>query len=200
CVCLALSSPTFAQKRPVPTATLLVITRAEDERRWDDDLRKLLSNPNAAIRQRAALAVGRIGDERSVSALTDLLQKDVDPAVRAMAAFALGEVESDAASEALIAVVKNASSAAEIRARALEALGKIAAALPREKESRQRELGAAILDALKSEKLRPKPDQSAILFGLTAALRSRPANAGRTIAEFLDNPNPRVRADAANAL
>jgi len=200
CVCLALSSPTFAQKRPVPTATLLVITRAEDERRWDDDLRKLLSNPNAAIRQRAALAVGRIGDERSVSALTDLLQKDVDPAVRAMAAFALGEVESDTASEALLAVLKNASSAAELRARAVEALGKIAAALPREKEARQRELGSAIIDALESEKLRPKPDQSVILFGLTAALRARPANAGPTIVKFLDNANPRVRADAANAL
>ena len=200
CVCLALSSPTFAQKRPVPTATLLVITRAEDERRWDDDLRKLLSNPNAAIRQRAALAVGRIGDERSVSALTDLLQKDVDPAVRAMAAFALGEVESDTASEALLAVLKNASSAAELRARAVEALGKIAAALPREKETRQRELGSAIIDALESEKLRPKPDQSVILFGLTAALRARPANAGPTIVKFLDNANPRVRADAANAL
>ena len=200
CVCLALSSPTFAQKRPVPTPTLLVIMRAEDERRWDDDLRKLLSNPNAAIRQRAALAVGRIGDERSVSALTDLLQKDVDLAVRAMAAFALGEVESDTASEALLAVLKNASSSAELRARAVEALGKIAAALPREKETRQRELGSALIDALESENLRPKPDQSVILFGLTAALRARPANAGRTIVKFLDNANPRVRADAANAL
>ena len=200
CVLLAVSSPTFAQKRSVPTATLLVITKAEDERRWDDDLRKLLSHVNAAIRERATLAVGRIGDERSVSALTDLLRKDADPAVRAMAAFALGEVESDTASEALLAILKNASSSAEIRARAVEALGKIAAALPREKEARQRELGAAIIDTLKSEKLRPKLDQSVILFGLTAALRSRPVNAGPTIAEFLDNANPRVRADAANAL
>jgi cyclophilin family peptidyl-prolyl cis-trans isomerase/HEAT repeat protein len=35
---------------------------------------------------------------------------------------------------------------------------------------------------------------------LTAALRSRPPDAGPTIAKFLDNSNPRVRADAANAL
>jgi cyclophilin family peptidyl-prolyl cis-trans isomerase/HEAT repeat protein len=35
---------------------------------------------------------------------------------------------------------------------------------------------------------------------LTAALRSRPPDAGPTIAKFLDNPNSRVRADAANAL
>src|SRR5689334_9465240 len=138
-VSLALTSSIFAQKRLIPTATLLVIMKAEDERRWDDDLRKLLSHPNPAIRERAALAVGRIGDEHSVSALTDLLQKDADPSVRAMAAFALGEVESDTASEALLAVLKNANSSTELRARAVEALGKIAASLPREKESRQRE-------------------------------------------------------------
>jgi cyclophilin family peptidyl-prolyl cis-trans isomerase len=76
----------------------------------------------------------------------------------------------------------------------MEALGKIAAALPREQEPRQRELGAAILEALNST------DQSTILLGLTAALRSRPANAGPAIAKFLTHANPRVRADAANAL
>ncbi len=41
---------------------------------------------------------------------------------------------------------------------------------------------------------------STILFGLTAALRSRPADAGPTIAKFLTHSNPRVRADAGNAL
>jgi cyclophilin family peptidyl-prolyl cis-trans isomerase len=93
-----------------------------------------------------------------------------------------------------MAVLKNTTTPADVRARALEALGKIAAALPREQEPRQRELGAAILEALNST------DQSTILFGLTAALRSRPANAGPALAKFLTHPNPRVRADAANAL
>src|SRR5688572_24946820 len=95
---LALSAVTFAQRRgaqaPLPRATLLLITKVEDERRWDDDLRNLLSSPNAAIRKRAALAAGRIGDEDSIPALTNLLEKDKDPGVRTMAAFALGEVES----------------------------------------------------------------------------------------------------------
>src|SRR4051794_34702327 len=77
----------------VPFPVLMRITQAEDERRWDDELRGLLSHRNTAIRKRAALAAGRIGNEDSVPALTDLL-KDADPSVRAMAAFALGEVES----------------------------------------------------------------------------------------------------------
>ena len=189
-VCLALSSAGFAQNQ-----TLLRIVKAEDERRWDNDLRDLFSSPNALVRKRAALAAGRIGEESSIDALTNLLEKDADPGVRAMAAFALGEVESEAGANALLAQLKNKNGPVELRARTIEALGKIAAALPREKEARQRELGAAIIEALKSESAPP-----VILLGVTAALRSRPANAGPTLAKFLTNPNPRVRADAANAL
>ncbi|HEY0765999.1 MAG TPA: peptidylprolyl isomerase [Pyrinomonadaceae bacterium] len=200
-ICLALSSPAFAQQRPIPAPTLLLITKAEDERRWDDDLRKLFASPNASIRTRAALAAGRIGNEDSLSALSDLLEKDADPGVRAMAAFAIGEVESEKGANALVAVLKNAKSSVELKARAVEALGKIAAALPREQEARQRELGAVVLETLNTAPTpRPNADHSLILFGLTAALRSRPANAGPTIAKFLASANPRVREDAANAL
>ena len=185
---------TSAQKRPVPPPTLLQIVKTEDERRWDDVLRNLLSSSNPSIRIRAALATGRIGNEDAVSALTPLLEKDTDLNVRAMAAFALGEIESETAANALISVLKNTSTPVEVRARAVEALGKIAAALPSEQEARRSELGAAILEAANST------DQSTILFGLTAALRSRPTNAGPAIAKFLTHANPRVREDAANAL
>ena len=193
-IAIALSPSISAQKGAVPPPTLLQIVKAEDERRWDDGLRSLLSSSNPLIRERAALAAGRIGNEEAVNALTPLFEKDADVSVRAMAAFALGEIESVTAANALMAGLKNQTGPAEVRARAIEALGKIAAALPREQEARQRELGAAIIEALNSK------DQATILFGVTAALRSRPANAGPTIAGFLTNPNARVRADAANAL
>src|ERR1051325_6360003 len=125
----------FAQKRAVvPPPTLLQIVKAEDERRWDDGLRSLLTSPNASIRKRAALAAGRIGNEDAVNALTPLLEKDKDVSVRAMAAFALGEIESEIAANALIAVLKTSATPVEVRARTVEALGKIAAALPREQE------------------------------------------------------------------
>lgn len=193
-VSITLSPSISAQRRAVPPPTLLQIVKAEDERRWDDGLRSLLSSPNTAIRKRAALAAGRIGNEDAVKALTPLLEKDNDVSVRAMAAFALGEIESVTAAMALKAVVKNTATPVDVRARAVEALGKIAAALPREQETRQRELATVIIEALNST------DQSTILFGVTAALRARAINGGPIIAKFLSHPNARVRADAANAL
>ena len=206
---LALSSVASAQKRgkqtsasrSIPPATLLLITKVEDERRWDDDLRNLLSSPNAAVRRRAALAAGRIGNEGSVVALANLLETDNDAGVRSMAAFALGEVESAAGANVLVATLKNASAAVELRARAIEALGKIAGVLPADQQAHKRELGAAIVDALKFElQRRGTADPQTILFGLTAALRAAQPDAGPTIAKFLTHSNPRVRSDAANAL
>src|ERR1041384_2065451 len=179
-ILIALTSPCFAQRRSSPPATLLLITKAEDERRWDDDLRNLFSSPNATVRKRAALAAGRIGNEDSLASLTELLEKDADPSVRAMAAFAIGEVESEKGANALVAALNSARSSVELKARAVEALGKIPPVLRREQEARQRELGEAILEALNAAPTpHPAGDQSLIIFGLTAALRSRPANADR---------------------
>ena len=199
---LALTSVASAQQRgrrtlrpSIPLATLLLITKAEDERRWDDNLRNLFSNPSAVVRKRAALAAGRIGNEDSIPELTNLLEKDTDASVRSMAAFAIGEIESAAGADVLVATLKSKSAAGELRARTIEALGKIAGALPTDQQARQRELGAMIIEAL-----RTTPDQQTILLGLTAALRARPTAAGPTIAKFLTHSNPRVRADAANAL
>ena len=45
------------------TNILLKILRHEDERRWDDQLKALLADPNPAVRKRAVLAAGRIGAE-----------------------------------------------------------------------------------------------------------------------------------------
>lgn len=202
-VLVSVTPPIVAQRRParssVPASTLLIITKAEDERRWDSSLRVLFVSPVPAIRARAALAAGRIGDEGSVPALIELLEKDKDENVRAMAAFALGETELLTASDALLTTLKNSSG--ELRARAIEALGKIAAALPREQEARQKELGAAILTALKPETESTSLQlKQFIIFGLTAVLRSRPADAGATVTKFLAHSDPRVRADAGNAL
>src|SRR5450432_4173266 len=112
-LCLAISALPIVsgQARPepakshtsIPGAVMLLIVRAEDERRWDSDLQTLLADTSAEIRQRAALAAGRIGDERAVASLIPLLEKDSDQNVRAMSAFALGEIESATAGDALLA-------------------------------------------------------------------------------------------------
>src|ERR1051325_768132 len=81
---------------------LLSIIRHEDGRRWDDQLKELLADSDPNVRTRAALAAGRIGDDRAVPILTDMLLADKDSSVRDMAAFALGEIESAGGAYALV--------------------------------------------------------------------------------------------------
>lgn len=193
-----LQNPTSGDS--VPQILLLRIVRAEDERRWDDDLRSLFSARNAAVRARAALAAGRIGNEDAVADLVGLLNHDDENSVRAMAAFALGEIESPMAADALVTVLRD-SRESSIRARAVEALGKITAALPKEQETRAHDLSAMVLEALTFEaRRRSAPDHLTILLGLTAVLRANPEGSGPIVAEFLHYSNPRIRADAANTL
>ena len=186
--------------RPIPATILLRIVRAEDERRWDNDLAGLMFDRNPRVRSRAALAAGRIGDERAVPALLSLLQSDREMDVRAMAAFALGEAESASSADALIGILRRPVPG-KLRSRVVEALGKIAASLPKTDEARAQALGEALLKALASEAGRsPRQDKEAILLGLTAVLRARPANAGPVVARFLADADARIRADAANTL
>lgn len=192
-----LQNPTSGD--PVPKILLLRIIRAEDERRWDDDLRGLFSARNGNVRARAALAAGRIGNEAAIGDLTVLQRQDDEPFVRAMAAFALGEIEASSGAGALLTTLKGTDDPV-LRARALEALGKIGAALPKEEEPRARELGTAILQTLTAEAALPSPEGLTILLGLTAVLRAKPANAGPVVAEFLKSSDARIRADAANTL
>ena len=78
----------------IPRATHIQILQAEDERRWDETLSKMLSDSNSAIRVRSALAAGRIGNDQALAPLSSLLKDDKDENVRAMAAFAIGEIEA----------------------------------------------------------------------------------------------------------
>jgi cyclophilin family peptidyl-prolyl cis-trans isomerase len=190
-----------APLKPLSNEVLLRIMRAEDERRWDNDLGVLLFDRDARVRERAALAAGRIGDERAVASLVALLQTDAEASVRAMAAFSLGETESASGAAALSDVAQKAKETSTVRARVLEALGKVIAALPKAEEARGQTLGAIILKALEEELTRqPRANREVVLLGLTAALRARPANAGAVVSRFLSSTDARVRADAANTL
>lgn len=200
-ICFALlfccALPTFAQ---IPVQTLVQISKAEDELRFDKTLEDLMKNPNAQIRARAALASGRTGKESAIFALTNLLEKDSDAKTRSAAAFALGEIESIKGADAILQALKNVNDVGEIRARAIEAAGKIAAALPPADKKKAEELGAAILNALDDEAVKPNGDNQTILLGITAILRARPENGEFIAAKFLTNADARIRADAANTL
>ncbi len=195
----SLSGLVRAQSRPVvPKPVLLSIVRAEDERRWDGVLERLLTHSDPAVRSRAALAAARIGNELAVSALVSLLQSDKDRSVRSLAAFALGEIESLKAVEALTSELSKGDAP---RARIVEALGKIAAALPQTNDVQKKEIGKTILGVLTLEaRRRSRPDSEVILLALTATLRARPEGAGPVVAEFISHSDPRIRSDAGNTL
>lgn len=196
----AFSFSVKAQKKlQIPLSVQIQILKAEDERRFDDALKKLLSDKNPSIRKRAVLAAGRIGDEKAVEPLITLLKNDKDTEARAMAVFALGETESVKAADSLTEVLLNDENAT-IRANAIEALGKVTASFPQEEKEKAQAVGKTIIDVLEREKISKCPEDKVILKGLTAVLRARPANAGVTLAKFLNHTNDAIRENATNAL
>ena len=104
------------------------IIRLEDTRVLRDpdnasaDLLRLLTDTEARIRRRAALAVGRVGLAAGVLPLVDAM-KDPEPEVRQMAAFAIGLIGEKSGRDPLIAALNDPSFS--IRASAAEALGLI---------------------------------------------------------------------------
>ena len=87
------------------------------------DLIRLLSDDEARIRRRSALAVGRAGLPEGVPQLARLLQSDSDPEVRQMAAFALGLIGDATAVDPLKLALTDPSLI--VAGRAAEALGLI---------------------------------------------------------------------------
>jgi len=198
-ICFAVFCFSFQIFAQIPTNTLVQIIKAEDELRFDNALENLLSNKDAKTRARAALAVGRIGNEKAIPALVKLLENDSATEVRTTAAFVLGEIESIKSADAILRTLKNKEIPDSVRARAIEAAGKIAAA--NAKDAKAKELGEAILDALQfEERSSARANRDTILLGLTAVLRARPEEGDFVAAKFLTNMDARIRADAANTL
>jgi cyclophilin family peptidyl-prolyl cis-trans isomerase/HEAT repeat protein len=183
----------------VPVEVGIQILKAEDARRYDSILENLMKSPNDSIRIRAALAAGRIGDEKALPALTVLMERDPSHDVKSMAAFAIGEIESSKGADAILRALKGQELPDP---RAVEAAGKIAAANPKDEKSK--ELGQAILTALESWYKRDQLTDWAVkdlfLLELTAVLRARPVGGEKIVAKFVTNPHPRVRATALNTL
>src|SRR5436190_7766687 len=210
--CAMVTGQTAKRAQPpatIPATTLLTIIRHEDERRWDDQLKELLTNSDPKVRMRAALAAGRIGDERALPVLTDMLLMDRDTAVREMAAFALGEIEAPGGAYALVTVIQETDNPGRVRARAIEALGKVTAAIMaaipagenKPDDDRLDQCKAAIVGALRFELGRkPSRDRLTVLLGLTAVLRSRPDGVGSLVTKFLDDPDPSIVATALNTM
>jgi cyclophilin family peptidyl-prolyl cis-trans isomerase/HEAT repeat protein len=215
---LFLAPPLSAQRTRAPRAVkvgldsqiLLQIIRAEDTRRWDGDLEKLLAHADPMVRKRAALAAGRIGNEGAVAPLADRVLTDRDVEVRQTAVFALGEIESGGGAYALTEVLRGRNgelAPAGTRARAVEALGKIVAAAISPDAATKPDaewldvVQAVIVNTLRFEdERRARSDRLTILSALTAVLRAKPDGVGKLVTQFLDYSDSRIVADALNTL
>jgi len=87
------------------------------------DLLRLLTDSEARVRRRAALAAGRVGLAEAAPNLAAVLKGDSDPEVRQMAAFALGLLGDNTQVEPLRAALADASPL--VAGRAAEALASI---------------------------------------------------------------------------
>jgi cyclophilin family peptidyl-prolyl cis-trans isomerase/HEAT repeat protein len=151
------------------------------------DLTRLVGDPVARIRRRAALAIGRTGLAEGVAPLQTALS-DSDPEVREMAAFALGLLLDKAGVAPLTKALQDPD--ARVRGRAAEALGLIAEnppapLLPRVTRAEQEAAAAAIAAMLTpliqkgtiaqiapdDERWPQAPDIEAVRLGLFAFVR-----------------------------
>jgi cyclophilin family peptidyl-prolyl cis-trans isomerase/HEAT repeat protein len=175
---------------------LRTILQLEDERQLRGsagDLITLLTDAEARVRRRAALAVGRVKLAEGVAPLTPLLHTDTDVDVRQMAAFAMGLIGDAAAAEALLTALNDADGVTQ--GRAAEALGMIAhkPAAPAVSAMVRKHIAAAALDGITPDDMAyPKSAPvEAVRLGVYALVRlgSYDALAGAV----LDGGRPRSR-------
>jgi len=224
-VILAISTPLSAQLAPVQvqkngkpalkrdrTQRILYpkIIQHEDERNVANDLVELLLPLHGGARRRAILALGRIGYPSGLAALMDVLISDQnpenrDPDMRALAAFSLGQVQNQHAVSVLLERLNpTIERSAIVRARAIEALGKIgsnklaAAALG---TYGVKGIADAVVRSLPATDKQLSDDDRLIgSMALSALLRLKQASTVDAIAAQLRSSDSSLRWQAANAL
>ena len=203
------SKPTLKRDR---TQRILYpkIIQHEDERSVNNDLIEMLLPPHGGARRRAILAIGRIGYPSGLAPLMDILNSDKnaenrDPEMRALAAFSLGQIQNQHAVSALLERLDPSTERSPIvRARAVEALGKIGS-----NKLAVAALGnygvKGIADAI--VRLLPAPgeavsDDSKLVasMALTALLKIKQPSTIEAIAAELRSSDSDLRWQAANAL
>src|SRR4051794_38994747 len=115
------------------------------------DLTRMLTDGEARIRRRAALAIGRVGLKDGVPALLGVLS-DPDPEVRQMAAFALGLLGDTRARDPLVAALADPSPL--LQGSAAEALGLMGDAAAADA------LGRFVAQAVQAGTLTRPPDEA----------------------------------------
>ncbi len=196
----------FLRRETASRALYTKILEAEDQRVYKTALADMLNAPHVGVRRRAAAAIGRIGDPAGVAPLLALLSStsDDDAIVRADAAFALGEIESAQAFTRLVEVLSDPKTPSDVRARSVEAVGKIAANERAAKALGDARLGqaATAIAAVLPAPSRDLTDDDVLLgsLGVVALLRiKRPESTAPVVAQ-LASKSVVLRWQTANAL
>ena len=186
------------------------IIQHEDERAVTNDLVELLLPMHGGARRRTILALGRIGYPSGLAALLDILISDQnpenrDPEMRALAAFSLGQIQNQHAVSVLLERLDPAiERSALVRARAVEALGKVASnklAVAALGNYGVKGIAEAIVRWLPATG-GPVSDDDKLVgsMALTALLRLKQASTVEAITAQLRSPDASLRWQAANAL
>ena len=192
-LCLFLT-PVLGQVTRSTLVEEIEVLKAQDELRFDDAIRSALKHSDPEFRSRAALAAGRIGDEKAIPALVEALKDQESVAV--MATFGLGEIESLKAAETVSSLFADKREA--VRFAAYEAAGKIVSSNREKPESKA--LAAKLLAAVKEQVSAKTVRESGATLVITSLLRSRPKGFEPVLSSFLQSPSARVRSDAANVI
>ncbi len=176
--CASGSAPP-AKSDPAPVvfeSKMRWILQLEDERQvrgGGGDLIAMLADPEARIRRRAALALGRVRLPEAIPALTSMLQSEPDAEVKQMAAFAMGLIGDAAAATALTPALSDSDPL--IQGRAAEALGMIGhqAAAPAVAAMVSAHINAGALNGITPDDMaHPKSSAAeAVRLGLCALVR-----------------------------
>ena len=181
------------------------IIQLEDERSLGNgELEKLLNHQSPEVRYRAALAIGRIGDKRGTDALLKALEATTTIRLRSITVFALGEIEDAKAMQAMMDLLERKTETAEVRARAAEALGKIA-----DTQVHRDAFDKEKLEKINQLLIAQLPDPSVTLLPgkkllasltITALTRVRQPSCVEPLTKQLKSRDADIRAEAANAL
>lgn len=186
------------------------IIQCEDERTVTNDLLETLLPPHGGARRKAILALGRIGYPSGLAALIDILTstqnpENRDPEIRALAAFSLGQIQNQHAVSALLERLDpSLERSAMVRARACEALGKIASnrfAVAALGSYGVNGITESIVNLLPAPGGQVSDDSKLVaLLALGALLRIKAPSTVGALAGQLRSPDPDLRWQAANAL
>ena len=191
-------------KTPTPDVYTRILQLEDARSLGEGELEALLQHKLPEVRTRAALAIGRIGDKRGTDVLLKTLESAAAIRLRTITVFALGEIEDAKASQALLKVLEKKTETLEVRARAAEALGKIASL-----QANADALGKAMVEQINQALIAQLPASNAALtpgnkllasLTITALMLVRLPSSVAPLTNQLKARDADIRAEAGNAL